>query len=323
MEGRNAGLNNSEPVLRTLAERLLVPPEFNGEQEGAPPRLYPGRLPDGLPAELPIPDGATVVGGSKQNMGKGRWMNEVVLDLPLPAEAFREDYRRRLFAAGWSEDDESSPGQRGFVPPGLPGVFVRAAHRSPWLHRRLRGRISGLPRLFPDVLHLGEDGPRLVIAAANRQNAPTDVRLRVFTGRRGPRMRYDPIWDAIPSLISPPGARGRPDDAHTGILHPPRSARGLPGGGGGGWEPDGVYSHATLETDLDLHTLASHYTDQLAGAGWTLSDEGHSGPQAWSTWALTDAESRPWAATFSVLRLSGSSPRYLLQVHAGTAPDGR
>lgn len=317
MERRSAGPNNSEVVPHALAERLLAPPDLDGERESAPPRLYPGRLPDGLPAELPLPDGATIVGGFTQNMGRGRWMTEVVLDVDLPAEELRENYRRRLFAAGWSEDDEFSPGRRGFVPPGLPGLFVRAAHRSPWLNRRLRGRVPGLPRLFPDVLHLGEGGPRLMVTAADRQGAPTDVRLRVFTGRRGRRLRHDPIWYTVPSLVPPPGARGRPDDSHTGILHPPRGARGLSGGSGGGWQPDGAYSHSTLETDLDLDALASHYNDGLAEAGWNLTDEGQSGPQAWSTWTFTDERGKLWSGTFSALCLSGSSTRYLLQIHAG------
>lgn len=323
MEQRSNGKGDTEPIPRALAERLLSPPDPQGEPRSAPPRFYPGRLPDGLPNGLPIPRGATVVGGSTQDMGGGRWMVEVVLDLPLPAEDFREEYRRRLFAEGWSEDDEWSPGRRGFVPPGLPRLFVRAASRSSWLHRRLRGRAPGLPRLFPDVLHLGEDGPRLVVTAADRRNAPTDVRLRIFTGRRAHRPRHDPVWRTIPSLVPPPDARGRPDDGHAGLLHPPRGARGATGGGGARWEPDGAYSHAVLETNLSLDTLASHYNDGLSEAGWTPTDGGRSGPQAWSTWTFTGPEGRSWSGTFSALRLPGSPTRYLLQVHAGKTPEDR
>lgn len=318
------GRNTHEDVtaLRALAERLLVPLGLDGKGESVSTRLYPDRLPDGLPVELPIPDGAVVVGGSTQNMGSGRWMTEVVLDVPVSAENFREDYRQQLFAAGWRED-EFGPGQRGFVPSGLPGFFVRAAHRSPWLHRRLRGRVPGLPRLFPDVLRLGEDGPLLIVDAADRRGGPTDVRLGVRTGGRGSRLHHDPIWETLPSLLPPPRALGRRDEAHAGLLHPPRGARELRGGSGAGWEPDGAYSHATLETDLTLEAISSHYAAQLEGSGWTLIDEGQGGPQAWSTWTFTDAEGEPWAGTFSALRLAGPSTRYLLQVHAGRAPDGQ
>ena len=309
--------NGGSTALRKLVERIMTPPELDGERKSEPPRLYPGRLPEGLPEELPIPDGATVVGGTAQDLGRGLRLTEVLLEVSLPAEEFREDYRRRLFAAGWREDEEWTPGRSGFVPSGLPGLFVRAAQRSLRLRRRLRGRVPGLPSLFPDFLRLGEDGPRLDVTAADRKNAPTDVRLRVVTGQRSRPPRHDPIWETIPSLVPPPGARGRPDDNDAGLLHPPRAARGLPGGSGGRWEPDGAYSHATLQTDLALTALASHYHAQLEEAGWHLVEQGGSGPQAWSSWRFSDGEGRPWAGTFSVLRLTGPSTRYLLQVHAG------
>ena len=312
--------NEGATALRKLVERIMTPPNLDGGRS-EPPRLYPGQLPDGLPEELPIPDGATVVGGTAQNLGRGLRMTEVLLGVGMPAEEFREDYRRQLFAAGWCEDEEWSPGPGGFVPPGLPGLFVRAAQRSPGLRRRLRGRVPGLPSLFPDFLRFGQDGPRLDVTAADQEDAPTDVRLRVVTGRRGRQRRHDPTWDTIPTLVPPPGARGRRDDSDAGILHPPRGARGLPDGSGGRWEPDGAYSHTILQTDLALTTLASHYTTQLEGAGWHLVEQGGSGPQAWSTWRFTDREGRSWEGTFSALRLAGSSTRYLLQVHAGRTAD--
>ena len=313
--------NGGVTALRKLVERIMTPPERDGERRSEPPRLYPGRLPDGLPEELPIPNGATIVGGTVQNLGQGLRMTEVLLDVGMPAEEFREDYRRRLFAAGWREDEEWSTGRSGFVPPGLPGLFVRAAQRSPGLRRRLRGRVPGLPPLFPDFLRLGEEGPRLDVTAADRENTPTDVRLRVVTGRRGRHPRRDPVWETIPTLVPPPGSRGRRDDSDHGILHPPTGARGLSGGSGGKWEPDGAYSHATLQTDLSLTTLVSHYTTQLEGAGWHLVKRGESGPQAWSAWRFTDRGGRLWEGTFSALRLAGPSTRYLLQVHAGRMAD--
>ena len=93
-------------ALSELAERLLAPPDPGEALKSRPPRLYPGRLPDGLPIELPMPDGATLVGSSTQDLGWGRWISEVVLDIDLPAERFREGYRRQLFAAGWREDED-------------------------------------------------------------------------------------------------------------------------------------------------------------------------------------------------------------------------
>ena len=322
--GFKPGPDDEELVPRVLVERLLAPPDPNGGPAVGPPRLFPGRLPDGLPPELPMPDGAALVGGSTQDLGQGRWTTEIILDAEQSAERFREVYRRRLLAAGWREDDDwPGPGRHGFVPPGLPGLFVRAAHRSPRLRRRLRGRVPGLPNLFPDLLRLGEDGPGLMVTAADRHDAPTDVRLRILYGRRGPRSRHDPVRETIPSLVPPPGTRGRRDEGHIGLLHPPHDARVLPGGGGGRWKPDGAYSTATIQTDLDLADIHGHYATGLGEAGWSLVDSGESGPQAWSTWRFTDEQGAPWNGTFSALRLPGLSTRYLLQVHAGRADPRR
>lgn len=305
-------------ALGYLAERLLSSPDPSGGQTDGPPRLYPGRLPDGLPLELPMPDGSTLVGGSTQSMGRGRWMNVIVLDAKQTAERFREDYRRQLVAAGWREDEDwPGPVRRGFVPPGLPGLFVRAAHRSPWLNRRLRGRVPGLPSIFPDRLRLGNDGPSLMVTAADRGDAPTDVRLRIIYGQRRFHVHDDPVWKTIPSLVPPPGTRGRQDDGHTGLLHPPRDARRIFGGEGGSWEPDGAYSTTILQTDLDLNAVGGHYTTRLQEAGWRLVERGEDGRQGWSTWRFTDERGGSWGGTFSVLRLSGPSTRYLLQIHAG------
>lgn len=211
MEENARNANEDVVALSRLAKRLLAPPDPNREHTSALPLLYPGRLPDGLPVELPMPDGTTLVGGSTQDLGRGRWINEIVLDAEQPAERFRENYRRQLFAAGWCEDEDwMGPGRRGFVPSGLPGLFVRAAHRSPWLKRRLSGRVPGLPRLSPDLLRLSEGGPGLMVTAADRRNAPTDVRLRILYGRHRSRGHDAPYGRLSPaSFPHPARADGR------------------------------------------------------------------------------------------------------------------
>ena len=136
--------------------------------------------------------------------------------------------------------------------------------------------------------------------APGDRDAPTDVRLRLIPGSRHSPCApdpYEPEFDRIiPNLAPPPGSYQSP------------------GGGGGGM--DDVHSEATLETHLDPAAVGAHYAAQLEGAGWSCLDEGHGGPQAWSTWSFTVEDEQPWEGVFTALRLREPDPRYLLQVHA-------
>lgn len=305
--------NENGAALRELAARLLSPPYHSDGPSSEKPELCVGRLPYGLPAEVPIPEGATIVGSSMHGPHGGR-LYEIVLDAPPTAERFRESFRQQLLAAGWREDDRL-PGRSGFVPRGLPGLFYRAASRSSRLRRRMRGRVPGLPEILDHYL-LGERGPRLMVSARDRKDAPADVRLRIAANQRSPWVHHDTAHTIIPSLVPPPDAHGRPQIGSANVLHPPLDARRM-GGGDGDRESDGSYSYAVLETTPDLAALAAHYADQLEQAGWTRIEEGKCGPQSWSAWTITDEKGRPWTGTFTALALSGPPNRYLLQIHAG------
>jgi hypothetical protein len=77
-----------------------------------------------------------------------------------------------------------------------------------------------------------------------------------------------------------------------------------------------------IETDLDLAGVARHYATQLEDAGWSCSDEGISGPQAWSTWNFADTRGQPWVGAFTALRLPETPRRYLLHLRADLKPGG-
>ncbi|MGI8910960.1 MAG: hypothetical protein ACR2JR_10475 [Rubrobacteraceae bacterium] len=303
-------------ALRKLAARLLTAQNIQDEQAAAPPRIFVGRLPEDLPVEVPISDGADVVGGVARDLSRGRRDAEIVLDAALSAERFREDYRRQLLAAGWDEDTELF-GLRSFVPPGLPGLFHLAASRSGRLRRFLRGRVPGLPGLFPVVFRSG--GYKLMVSAHDRPDAPTDVRLHLFTSRRGPWTGDEPALEILPSLVPPSDARRRRREiSNFGVLAPPHDAR-RPGGNFGGSgrpENDAAYSYIALETGLDLTALTAHYAAQLERAGWSRVEEGHAGPQAWSAWTFTGGDGNLWTGTFTALRLPATPARYLLQINA-------
>ncbi len=317
----------SGTALRELAARLLALPDPY-DQTTAPPSILVGQLPEDLPVEIPIPDGTVVIGSTARDLSRrnGRRF-QIVLDADAPAERFRETYRQLLLTSGWNEDQER-PRRSGFVPRRLPMLF-RVPQWFPRLRRRLGLDRPEIPSLFRVGFRLGPRGPKLAVYVQDRRNAPTDVHLILFAGQREARPRHDPAWAVIPRLYSPPGAREQPEDERTGVLAPPFGARQLGGNWGGGgrrrWEPDGAYSYVALEFDSDLAAIAAHYTVQFEEAGWSRTDGGQGGPQAWSTWTFADERERPWTGAFTALRLpeapEGAPNRYLLQVHAGRTPD--
>jgi len=148
-----------------------------------------------------------------------------------------------------------------------PRGFLMSLGRT--LSRSRRGAlvdVPGLSTVFRDARR-----QTLIVSAEERKGAPTDVRLRLITGR-GPlhrRDRNDPeALFVLPHLTPPPRARTPDAGVHTGHLAPPFEARTTGGSyGGHAWEHDGAYSFAALESDLELPSITAHYADQLEAFG--------------------------------------------------------
>ena len=158
---------------------------------------------------------------------------------------------------------------------------------------------------------------RELASLATEKDAPTDVRLVLAFEQRDHWDRHETAWTVIPSLLTPRGACSQTGVGYSNTLLAPLGAFEM-GGASDRYESDGAYSYVVLQTGLDPNTLAEHYTSQLEAADWIRTDEGGSGPQAWSTWALKDERSRFWTGTFTAL--AGPPDRYLLQIHAGRTP---
>ena len=307
---------NGHHVPHELAARLLeshFPYAVSGEQ----PLVFAGSLPREMPFEIPIPDGFVLVGSAQVASRGNRRVVEVVLDTNLPASRVRDTYRDLLSGGDWQEENLDGPGGGGFARG--PGGFLMSLGRT--LTRSRRGRSVDIPGL--SAVFRAASRQTLIVSAEERKNAPTDVRLRLVTGRGlFHRRRNDPEALFIMPLLTPP-PRSRTDDegVHTGHLAPPFEARTTGGSyGGHAWEHDGAFSFVALETDLDLPVLTSHYTGQLEEAGWSRSGEGIDGPQAWNTWTFADGEDRPWEAVLTVLHLPKTPRRYLLHLRADRTP---
>lgn len=118
---------------------------------------------------------------------------------------------------------------------------------------------------------LGDEGPILMVAAMDREAKATDMRLRMD-------------WEMIRHLPDmrrhgpPEGAERMPP------LSPPAGAA-LHGGGGGGGSGS-WHSEASVETELSIADVESHFAKQLERAGWTRLGGTAEDVVAWSSWRV-------------------------------------
>lgn len=310
-EDREARQNGDGTAALRLASRLLFS-HFPYSSSDEHPRLFIGRLPEEMPFDVPVPDGFTLVGSVLLKASRGRPVVETVLDTDLSAVRAREVYRRLLIDDGWREDHQMAE----------PGGFARGPRGFLMSLSRLLPRRSGRPSADARGLWAVFDRRRqtLFVSADERKGEPADVRLRLISGHDMPRFldRGDPeAWRVIPLLTPPPCSFRSGDREGFGVLAPPFDARKSGGNpDGSGWGPDGAYSYAAIETDLDLDAVARHYAAQLADAGWTCTDGGTGGPQAWSAWTFDDSAGKPWVAAFTALRLPETPRRVFLHLRA-------
>ncbi len=199
-----------------------------------------------------------------------------MLDAPMGAEQVRGTYRELLGStSGWSE--HRALGQRG-------GGFAVGPLASALLFCE-EGSASALTVITQELPH----------------GQASDVRLRLETGPRSPCARkwrervLDEGW-LIPGLVPPTGAHEHPQ----GRL----ATR----------QPEFENSSLIVDANMGLAEIAAHYNAQLASGGWTLTDENLNGPQASSSWELSDEQGQSWVGVFAALGLPETSRRYLLRV---------
>ncbi|MGH2541774.1 MAG: hypothetical protein ACRDIB_03195 [Ardenticatenaceae bacterium] len=174
-----------EKQLYELAVRLLTP-SYPGMPSLDQAQLFVGELPDTLPAPLPLPDGATVIGSVVRGEMLGA---EIALDVELPADAIRAFYTVRMSEAGWSSQ-ESFYGHGGFTHAGDSLLFCR-----------------------------GPRGPAVQVHIRSQPDAPSEVRLHVHTHPRHSPCSHRGLPDnfqRLPGLHPPAGARQQPGGGSSG-----------------------------------------------------------------------------------------------------------
>ena len=147
----------------------------------------------------------------------------------------------------------------------------------------------------------GDKGPILMVAALDGGADATDVRLRLD-------------WDMsrhLPDMHMHDRAEGA---ERLPALSPPL-------GGGGGGSSGSWHSEATVETDLPVPDLETHFSRQLEAAGWTRLAGTADDVAGWSSWRLPgDGD---WGGILLVLAAFKADERFLyVRIASGDASNG-
>lgn len=105
----NDSVNVSEPTAEELAFRLIQF-DFFGSPELIQPELLPGKLPEEMPVDLPIPNGSRIVGSEIREDIE----ITVVMDVTMTPEEALDFYRDALIPQNWTETDITGM-ERGFA----------------------------------------------------------------------------------------------------------------------------------------------------------------------------------------------------------------
>jgi hypothetical protein len=265
--------------LRELAERLLVQPygapyPFAGTQDTPPPtaELLVNQLPASLPWEVPLPAGAQVLGSvvrSGGSPGPGGPRVEIVADVPGSTAQIQEALAQDFTDRGWH-----SPAFSPYGPSG-PGGF----------------QPTGGPTLTRTYCPPDDQG-YLNLTVRPLREGVQDLRLSWFAPPSEPSGPFPtPVYYGPCSTPEAPGPPGRPvfpSENPIPALTPPSGVRLQPTGGSGG--PGSFGSDALAETGLSASALEAHFSEQLQGAGWALTERGEGSTLAWSTWRITVEE---------------------------------
>jgi hypothetical protein len=182
--------------------------------------------------------------------------------------------------------------------------FAVAAGAAGWQPHEDQGMRGGfVPRTDGEVRSFERDDVVLRVFAMQRDERSVDIRIHGNT-EEIPRSRRAPL--GIPEATQ-----------HLPTLRAPEGVRLAPRGGGGG--QDHYQHYATIDADLTVADLQSHFSSQLEAAGWRLLHRGGDDRAGWSMWRLPDEH---WHGLLLVLNPSGGRRSSLL-LRVEAAEEGR
>jgi len=277
---------NSQAVRIDLLEHLLGQYWAYFDQ-GSRPELIPGEIAGSLPTEIPIPADSRIVGSV---VWEQRQASSILFDCNLTRDQVVEFYDERLPSQGWTKPEMNDSFNRGGFTMVSPAREIGA------------------------IYCLGENGLSLHIRCFTLPDAITSVSVGLNSDpdqspcSRRARRQYEQMGRFRKEML--------PE------LRPPEGATQMGGGGSGGSGSETATSEAWLQTDLDIPATLSHYGEQLANAGWTRADTGHSGPMGWCSWDFV-YEGENWRGLLTVTRRPWKEGEYTLRLYAEVEGYGR
>lgn len=253
---QGASPQSADPTVE-LASRLLLP-GYYAQQDNAKYelRLFPGALPPDPKIDLPLPNGARLIGSALRLRDGAAASLDAVLDVPVATQDVAGLFERELGKAGWSPAPNRGPMGQG-------GGFVPATMITSRMYCK------------------GENPPWYSVTVFTPQSAPLDVRAHIdfiHPGKASGNLYVGPC-SAQNQGPMPQGLNKLPAlRAPAGVL--------LGGGMGGSGGNDRQTSEANATTKLSSSDLETAFGQQLSAAGWTRLARGADGPVAWSTWKL-------------------------------------
>lgn len=269
-----------------LQEMLRARYGLSGEENV---QILAGQLPDSLPADLPLPEGAQII-GSVVNPGSvagGPGYTEILLQVNQSPEEIYSLYQQQLLDEGWQLHE---------VPEVNEGFIAEEATETPQVSSSINSSRLFCSPSQAAYLH--------VTTAPSQTNSSTAVNLALRTPYV--ESQSSSPFECFPGI----------EEALLPGLTLPANAQLISGGSSVG--NDGASSDVVIQTDLEAEALINHYATQLQQAGWTQVETSEVGL---SRWSYQDEEGRNWQGLLLISEIQGTPDYYSAYVQMLRRPE--
>ena len=264
-------IGGDEAGLRELLSRIVSSSGYPSEESVA----YVGQLPENLPFDLPLPDGAHTVGSVFYG---SPGYTQIILDAQQTPDDVMQFFRDSLTSSDWSSLNGDTTPVGGFV-------------SQPWSEAYF---CYQLDKALLRVTAQGAETPTNVSVFIT---APADTTACVGAGAgAAPGEPYN----LLPQLQTPEGVTILPNGKGGGNLGAPGNSY--------------ASVSAALTSDLPVSKIADAYNEQLKSAGWQPISQESGDKMAWSGWTLPSAAGKTWMGTFVLIANPAIDDQYAAQV---------
>jgi hypothetical protein len=272
-------VGGDEASLRELLGRLVGRSPYPDQKSV----IYVGQLPDQLPFELPLPDGARTIGSISYGTPG---YTQIMVDTPQSPSDVVQFFRDSLKPDQWQVIENALTNEPVFV--------SEPSASANFCYQETLGTLNVKAQAEDDITH---------VVLMLFTNAPGEG---ISCKSSGQAPEVGAPYTLLPQLTTPDGVEIRPS-----------------GGAGGIADVIGYRSAvigASLSSELSLQAIADAYNQQLKAAGWMMSGSESGDHLSWSGWTLKDTQGKTWAGTFLLIANSVIENLYIAQVTVQEIP---